>query len=80
MSVWRQTGRKPKALDIPPCPDGLEYLWERYCQIKRGQPLTWSELQAWQQMTGTPLMGWEAETIMRIESAVQRVMTDDNDG
>lgn len=80
MSVWRQTGRKPKALQTPECPEELAYLWSHYCSIKRGQPLTWSELAAWSQMTGIRLRGWESETLMQIESAVQKAMTHDNDG
>ena len=64
----------------PDAPEELRYLWAYYCQIKRGQALTWQELQAWSQMVGIPLHGWESETIMRIESAVQRAMTDDNAG
>lgn len=80
MSVWRQTGRKPRKLETPPIPEELAYLWGYYCAIKRGQPLTWQEVKAWSDMTGIPLRGWEAETIMRIESAVQRSITDDNAG
>ena len=80
MSVWRQTGRKPRKLETPPIPEELAYLWGHYCSIKRGQPLSWQEVKAWSEMTGNPLRGWEAETIMRIESAVQRAIADDNAG
>ncbi len=65
-------------LMMPDAPEELRYLWAYYCQIKRGQALTWQELQAWSQMVGIPLHGWESETIMRIEAAVQRAMADDN--
>lgn len=77
-SVWRQTGRKPKALETPDAPPHLYYLWGHYCAIKRGQSLTWQELDAWSRMTATPLRAWESETIMRIESAVNRALKDDD--
>ena len=78
MSVWRQTGKKPKLLDTPKAPDDLIYLWGYYCQIKRGQDVTWSELKAWSEMAGIRLKGWESETIMKIESAVKRALTHDH--
>lgn len=64
----------------PNCPEDLQYLWARYCDIKRGQAITWCEIKAWTDLTGIPLTGWEAETIMRIESAVTRALSNDNAG
>jgi hypothetical protein len=80
MSVWRQTGKKPKLLDTPKAPDDLMYLWGYYCQIKRGQDVTWQELKAWSEMAGIRLKGWESEAIMKIESAVKKALSYDNNG
>lgn len=74
MQVWKTTGRQPAQLaSAQPIPDELAYVWEWYREVCGHEPITWSELNSWSQMTGKRLLGWEAELIRSIDRIFWKV-------
>lgn len=77
MQVWKTTGRKPKQLaEAPELPEELGYIWEWFREVFSGEPLTFSEMQAWAQLTGKRLLGWEAELIKSLDRIYWKVQYD----
>jgi hypothetical protein len=80
--VERQTGRRPKDLDGPPFPLLLSDVWSAFFSISSSrqigfsgpQPLTFSEIKAWQETTNNYLNGWEVETIKRLDLIYMRAI------
>lgn len=66
----------PELADAPEPPEELLYLWEWFRDVFAGEPLTYLELQAWSNMTGRNLQGWEAELIKSIDRIFWRVQHD----
>lgn len=73
LQVQKTTGKKPKALEVPDPPQELMYLWEWFLQLFSGQPLTFSELHAWMQVTRTRVEPWEVEAIRSLERVLRSV-------
>ncbi len=56
-------------------PDCLNYLWRWFCELSGGRgytesgpmPLTYSEIQAWAQLTKSDPTAWEVDVIKRID-------------
>lgn len=70
-------GRDP-LLDSVKVPQGFEYLWELFWQIRSGastgfsgSAITWRDMQAYQDVTGVFLDGFEVEAIMAMDMAVR---------
>lgn len=84
-AVARATRRRPKDLDVPDLPVSLQPLWQIYLQLDAGRGGTgfgaavigWQDIAAWQRITGQPLTGWEAETLIRTDRAVRAVLDKD---
>ena len=84
-AVARATGKRPAELDAPPLPDSLYPLWQIYLQLDAGRgaggfgaaAIGWQDIAAWQRITGQPLTGWEAETLIRTDRAVRAVLDKD---
>lgn len=77
-AVEERTGITPKALlDAPPCPEGCEELWRMFnelhaCRGSNGfgpNRITYTDIDAFQRVTGTRLKGWELEAIRRADRA-----------
>lgn len=60
-------GRKPAQLDGPKLPEELAYVWEWFREVFNGEPLTFTELYHWAQMTGKRPSGWEADLIKSLD-------------
>lgn len=81
----RATGTRPKELDVPPLPDSLQPLWRIYLQLDAGRgaggfgtaAIGWQDIAAWQRITGQPLTGWEAETLIRTDRALRAILDKD---
>lgn len=73
MQVWKTTGKKPQALEAPPPPEELFYVWELYDQLFTGQSLTFNEISGWCELMGIHLEGWEAQLIRDIDRDFWRV-------
>ncbi|MCQ9423484.1 hypothetical protein NRB16_08110 [Pseudomonas sp. LJDD11] len=63
------TGHKPRELDVPPMPEGMEYLVGLFWECKRtSDPLLWSELEAWSRLMDRYLEPEEYRALMRMDS------------
>lgn len=76
--VWDRTGEMPARLaDAPQCPPALAYLWSIYVRLRRrcapsmGKArVLFTDMLAFQQVTGTRLAPWEANVIERLDDAM----------
>lgn len=77
-AIERQTGRTPQMLlDAPRLPEGCEELWRIFTELHscRGnagmgpQRITYSDIDAFQRVTGTVLQPWEREAIHKADAA-----------
>ncbi|MCO8160718.1 hypothetical protein NJC38_00885 [Pseudomonas sp. 21LCFQ010] len=72
--VWSLTGHKPRELQIPPLPAGMEYLPGLFWECKRtSEPLTWQELQAWSRLMDRKLDPEEYRALMKMDAIQCRV-------
>lgn len=60
---------------VPPLPLRVGYLWGWWCELAAGRQsgmglngLAWSEIRAWQQLTGRAIALWELEVIRSIDA------------
>lgn len=59
----------------PPIPASAAYLWQWWWRLHRRRPsggmgiasITWSEIKAWSELTGTEVLPWEIEIIEAVE-------------
>jgi len=81
--VGRGRTEYAEKLQGPPFPAGFAYLWEAYQDLSEGRTpggmgpsrLTWTDVQAWQTVTGARLTGWEVQTIFAMDAALTTAMT-----
>jgi len=67
-AVYRMTGRKPKELEYSEPEETIEYLLAYFYQLKRGAPITYTELKNYCEMMSVDLSGWECSVIMSIDA------------
>jgi hypothetical protein len=78
LSVQKQTGIRPKELDVPDCPPGLEYVRDWFYELhgERGVgsgmsdapvAITSEKLAAWTGLRGIRLLGVELEILGRLD-------------
>lgn len=71
----RSTGEIPAELMLPEIPRGCVGLWNTFIELHNSRAntgmgptgISFSDLLAWQQLTGVTLSPWELETILRID-------------
>lgn len=67
--VWKSTGVKPPELaEEPDFPNELNYLWVWHRQLLGVQPLSMSELKAWNDLLQVELAGWEVEVLLSLDT------------
>jgi len=80
--VERQTGHTPRDLDNPTeFPSLLMYIWSAFCSLNSARtagfsgpnPITYTELKAWKELTETPLKAWDVQAIKRLDQVFIRV-------
>jgi hypothetical protein len=73
-AVARITGNKPAELDYPQPVEDMQYIMGHFNRVKRmrGEPITYSELQAYCTMTATTLAAWEVDAIMQVDAIFER--------
>jgi len=54
-------------------PEELRYIWDWFVEVSCGQPLTYTEMFHWSQVTGNRVAGWEAELIRSLDRIFWRV-------
>jgi len=75
LSVERQTGRRPAALDGPDLPEDGAHVWAWFLHLSAGRgsngfgpnPLSWLDLLAWTALTGIITRPAEIEAIMALD-------------
>lgn len=53
-------------------PEGAEYLWAMFVELKSAGPVTFSEMVAYQQMTGVRMSPVEVDVMRRLDEAMTR--------
>ncbi len=81
LQVERQTGHTPKALENPTdFPSLLMYVWSAFCSLNSARtsgfsgpdPITYTELYHWKELTETPLSAWDIQVIKRLDQVYLR--------
>ena len=68
--IGQQTGQKPESLyKMPEIEPELLYLFRYFVNLKGREPLRFTEMEAWQRLTGIELTPGEVEMIFVIDSA-----------
>lgn len=76
MAAYKQTGVMPaKLANAPALPDGLEELWRKFLDLhsSRGSTMsgaariTFSDIDAYQRVTGTVIPPWQVNAIRRAD-------------
>ena len=79
--VERQTGRRPKALDNPTdFPMLVAHIWTAFCSLNSARtagfsgpnPITYTDIKSWKEVTESPLQAWECEAIKRLDTVYLR--------
>lgn len=67
--VAQQTGQSVESLlAIPEVKDSILYLWGWFCQIKGAEPLTYFEIEAWNNLKGHGITPEEVEVLMILDA------------
>lgn len=86
MLVWERSGQMPKHLaERPDLPDVLEPLWADFLDlhVSRGVgmggplPISFTDIDAWQRVTGNRLEGWQLAMIRRADAAYLATRSED---
>lgn len=81
-AVYRQTGKIPARLaEIPPMPEQLAYVWAWFCELERARtgngfglnPLSYTEIKAWADLSGSNVEPWEVAVLKRFDAVRIRV-------
>ncbi|WP_445366286.1 phage tail assembly chaperone [Microbulbifer sp. ANSA001] len=65
--VQKTTGITPPELKAEQPPDGLIYLFHYYREIRGTEPLTFTEIQNWSQLTQRDISAWEVSVIRALD-------------
>lgn len=71
--VFKTTGVYPDELKVPPCPDELDYLLRWSYALIRSEPVTFTEIHYWSELTNNKPMPWEIDVILRIDNLYHRI-------
>jgi hypothetical protein len=81
-AVFRQTGQMPQKLaEVPKMPEMLAYLWVWFCELDAARggngfglnPIGYSEIKAWAELTRVQPEPWEIEALRRFDAVRIRV-------
>ena len=81
------TGHTPPELVAPEFPDIVSHVWEAFLDLHKGRsygmsggnPLTWTDIAAWCNLTGIVLSSWEVNTIKALDMAWVRISNESED-
>lgn len=68
-SLYQQTGQKPKELDVPELPKEGAHVWEWFLELHsaRSGPISFTEIKAWSELTGSLIEPWEVRAIKEMD-------------
>lgn len=78
-AIEKRTGRHDEQLDSVSIPEGFEYLWSIFFDLRSGlapgfsgAKVTWRDLLDYQEVTGYHLSAWEIEAIRTMDGAIAK--------
>ncbi|MGP9819183.1 phage tail assembly chaperone [Salinarimonas sp. NSM] len=80
--VAKQTGKRPKDLEEPPVPPGMERVWGAFldlASVRGGNgfaplPIGWADIAAYDRLMERGLRPWEVAVIRRLDAAALAAM------
>ena len=77
-AIWDKTGVAPERLaNAPKCPKSLAYLWTLFTRLRRrctpsmgASRILYTDIAAFQAVTGERLLAWEVDVIERLDEAL----------
>lgn len=83
--MQKTLGRAPEGLAGPPFPSRYVHLWDAFLDLHSGRsysssganPISWSDILAWDTLTQTGLQEWEVRVIKTLDALWLRVMNED---
>lgn len=86
--VQKTIGRPPEGLVGPPFPDRLSYLWEAFLSLHSGRtygamapnPLSWSDIKAWNDLMDANLKEWDVRAIKALDMLWLKIMGEARNG
>lgn len=79
--VEKQIGYTPEALENPTIfPRLLSYIWSAFVDLNSARtagfsgpnPITYTEIKAWKELTETPLSAWDIQALKRLDQVFIR--------
>lgn len=74
-NVWEQVGgepwTKPEELDRVELPAEGQRVWEVFLRVQGAEPLTWTELRSFVEMSGEALEPWESEALLAMDRSMR---------
>lgn len=86
MSVWRQTGIKPKQLDeLPELPESCYHLWKIFIDLHNTRqnsgfgvsPISYLEIEAYSRLYSIELDPWELDLLKKFDSEVLAIIAEE---
>lgn len=85
--VAKTLKRTPKDLIGPPLPDRYEHLWYAFLDLHGGRsyngmganPLSWTDILAWDTLTNAGLQEWEVRVIKALDALWLRMTNEGQD-
>jgi len=82
----KATGKPPEGLIGPPFPDRYAHIWSSFLDLHTGRsygangpnPLSWSDVKAWDDLMDVGLKEWEVRAIKALDLLWLRVMGEDD--
>lgn len=79
IGVMERTGKIPARLrDAAQCPPGVRYLWDIFLRLRKrctpsmgGARILYSDMLAFQAVSGVRLSPWEVDAIERLDDAME---------
>ena len=81
-TVERQTGIRPKELNMPEFPDTLSLVWRIFIELSNsrsqgfsgGSPITYEQMKAYTEITGNTIGPAQAEIIQKLDREYLKIM------
>jgi hypothetical protein len=82
--VEKQIGITPIALEAPPFPLDMEYVWSAFLSLNEGRgagfsgplPISYQEIKSWMELTGNILTPFEIDAVKRLDRVYIKVVND----
>ena len=83
----RVTGEDDPELHVPPFPEPLRRLWDKFLSLHEGRtygingvnPVSYTDIDAWMRVTGNDLDEWEVKAFMKIDKAWLRATREEEE-